>query len=147
LELIDALTSMDELLRVSIEQSKTIIELLSIIAEKPVSQSEADPSITVKHVPFYSEDSISSTTVPVVLDVKTDSEQGLGDVGRSGYIINDGVGIIYASIDDGRTGKSKEIRIDAGTWYSIAREDDIWVSKVILRATVAGTNYRCSFSR
>lgn len=147
MELIDALTSMDELLKVTIEQNKTIIELLSDIANKPISQSEADPSITVKHVPFYSEAAIASITTPVVLDVKTDNEQGLGDVGRSGYIINDGVGVIYATIDDGKTGKSKEIRIDAGTWYSIAREDDIWVSKVILRTTVAGTNYRCSFSR
>ena len=137
-EILDTLTSIDELLI----QNNTLLNRLVELASFGIPE---EPEIPVNYVPFYSEGSL--TAVPLTLLIKSDPEQGLGGVGRSGYVINDGAGSIYVTIDDGRTGKSKEILIYNGEWISINREDEIWVDKVTLRTTVVGTKYRCSFSR
>lgn len=137
-DVLDTLTSVDELLIQNGVQLKRLVELASFGIPE-------EPEIPVNYVPYYSEGSL--TAVPLTLLIKSDPEQGLGGVGRSGYVINDGVGDIYVAIDDGRTGKSKEIRIDNGEWFSVGREDEVWVDKVTLRTTVVGTSYRCLFSR
>ena len=148
---LDFLTSIDELLRQLIQEShdntERIITKLAGLTEAILGMElPEEPEIPVNHVPFYSEGSLVIAT-PLNLLVKDDAEQGLGAVGRSGYIINDGAGSIWVTIDDGRVGKSKEIRFDSGEWMAVAREDGIWVDKLTLRTDVAGTKYRCLFSR
>ena len=142
--LLDVFTSIDDLLKILIHESrdnnKKLIEAITGMELPP------SPDIAVNYVPFYSDGSLSVAT-PITLLVTADDEQGLGSPGRSGYVINDGAGSIYVIIDDGRVGKSKEIRIENGEWFSVAREDEIWVDKLTLRTTVDGTNYRCLFSR
>ena len=105
-----------------------------------------EPDIPVNYVPFFSEGSLKVST-PITLLVTADDEQGLGAPGRSGYIINDGAGSIYIIIDDGRVGKSKEIRVANGEWLNIAREDEIYVDKLTIRTDLDDTTYRCLFSR
>ena len=148
---LDFLTSIDELLRQFIQESRDnnerIITKLADFTEAILGMElPEEPEIPVNHVPFYSEGLLSVDGLLTLL-VKDDAEQGLGAVGRSGYIINDGVGSIWVTIDDGRVGKSNEIRIDNGEWFAIAREDGIWVDKLTIRTNVAGTKYRCLFSR
>ena len=147
---LDFLTSIDELLRQLIQESRDnnerIITKLAGLTEAILGMElPEEPEIPVNHVPFYSEGSLAAE--PLTLLIKSDAEQGLGGVGRSGYVINDGAGSIYVAIDDGRTGKSKEIRIDNGEWFGVSREDEVWVDKLTLRTTVVGTKYRCLFSR
>jgi hypothetical protein len=137
-DILDTLTSIDELLILNTTALNRLIELASFGIPE-------EPEIPVNYVPFYSEGSLAA--VPITLLIKSDPEQGLGGVGRSGYVINDGAGSIHVAIDDGRTGKSKEIRIDNGEWFSVGREDEVWVDKVTLTTTVVGTKYRCLFSR
>ena len=151
MDILDSLTSIDELLRQFIQESRDNTEkIITKLADftEAISGIELpeEPEIPVNHVPFYSEGSLSVDGLLTLL-VKDDAEQGLGAVGRSGYIINDGAGSIWVTIDDGRVGKSKEIRFDNGEWCAVAREDGIWVDKLTLRTDVAGTEYRCLFSR
>lgn len=150
MDILDSLTSIDDLLRQFIQESRDNTErIVTKLAEftEAISGMELpeEPEIPVNYVPFYSEDLL--TLEPRILLVKDDAEQGLGAVGRSGYVINDGAGSIYVTIDDGRVGKSKEVRLDNGEWLDIAREDAIWVDKLTIRTNVVGTSYRCLFSR
>ena len=150
-DFLDAFTSIDNLLKQLIQESQyyntRLIDKLAEYTEAITGITlPEEPDIPVNYVPFYSEGSLDVDT-PVTLLVKDDDEQGLGAPGRSGYIINDGAGSIYITIDDGRVGKSKEIRVDNGEWLNIAREDEIWVDKLTLRTTVDDTEYRCLFSR
>ena len=149
-DILDAFTSIDNILRQLIQESREHNErLINKLAEYTEAitgiEFPEEPDIPVNYVPFYSEGSL--TLEPITLLVSADPEQGLGAPGRSGYIINDGAGSIYVIIDDGRVGKSKEIRVDNGEWLSVAREDEIYVDKLTLRTTVAGTKFRCLFSR
>jgi hypothetical protein len=144
--LLDILTRIDELLVELIGSTVASNNKLDRLIELASFGVPEEPDIPVNYVPFYSEGSLLADT-PVTLLIKSDPEQGLGGVGRSGWVINDGAGSIYVAIDDGRTGKSKEIRIENGEWFSVAREDEIWVDKVTLITAVAGTKYRCLFSR
>lgn len=143
-DILDVFTKIDDLLRQLIQESrdnnKKLIEAITGMELPPA------PDIPINYVPFYSEGSLVVAT-PVTLLVSADPEQGLDAPGRSGYIINDGAGSIYVIIDDGRVGKSKEIRIDNGEWLNVAREDEIWVDKLTMRTTIDGTKYRCLFSR
>jgi hypothetical protein len=144
--ILDFLTKIDELLVTLIESTVASNNKLDRLIELSSFGVPEEPDIPVNYVPFYSEGSLSAD-VSLTLLIKSDPEQGLGGVGRSGYVINDGAGSIYITIDDGRTGKSKEIRIDGGEWFAVSREDEIWVDKVTLLTAVAGTMYRCLFSR
>ncbi|GAH74513.1 unnamed protein product [marine sediment metagenome] len=80
-----------------------------------------------------------------VLDVKDDGEQGLGAVGRSGFIINDAGNPLIVVIDDGG-GKSKEITVNVGETFEFERADNIWVAKVTLSCAAATVDYRALFS-
>ncbi len=147
-QILDYFTRVDDILREFkdsyITKSDTIINKLTEIYTA-LTGEEPEPDIPHRHVPFYSEGTVTAGT-DVVLLVKDDSEQGLGDVGRSGFIINDGAGTMYAIIDDG-DGKSKDIRIDSGETIEFERGDDIWMSKVTLYCSVGSNAYRCLFSR
>lgn len=146
-EFLDRFTQIDELLRkLQVDTSLIINRLDRLITAITKEEVLAEPpAVPFRHLPFYSEGT-ATTTTPLVLLVNADGEQGLGDVGRTGYIVNEGAGTIYATIDDGK-GKSKQIRIDAGETLSIDRADDIWIDKLTLQASGGNANYRCSFSR
>lgn len=139
--LLDLFTSIDDLLRQLIQESRdqtqALVDAIAGVTPPPPADN---------YLPFYSEGSLTVGT-PITLLVKDDPEQGLGGVGRSGYIINDGVGSIYVLIYDGRVGVSAEVRIDHGEWLNIDRGDEIWVDKVTLRTNIDDTSYRCLFSR
>jgi hypothetical protein len=147
---LDRFTRIDETLR-QLQQdlassNATIINKLNNLITAITQQAPAEvPIVPTRHLPFYSEDTIL-TGASVTLLINADGVQGLGDVGRSGYIVNEGLGIIYVTIDDGK-GKSKQIRIDAGETFSIERADDIWVDKLTLLASGGSASYRCAFSR
>jgi len=147
-KLLDYFTRIDDVLRAFkdsyISNSDRIISRLDGIYEALVG-AEPEPGIPLRHLPFYSEDTVILGT-PIVLLINADSQQGLGAVGRSGYITNEGAGTLYIIIDDGE-GKSKEIRIDAGETLGFDRADDVWFDKVTLRASGGNVDYRCSFAR
>lgn len=151
MDILDWLTQIDDLLRQLVEESrshnKRLIDKLAEYTEAITGITlPEEPDIPVNYVPFYSEGSLNIDT-PITLLITADAEQGLGSPGKSGYVVNSGTGSIYIIIDDGRVGKSKEIRIDNGEWFNIAREDEIWVDKLTLRTTADDTKYRCLFSR
>ena len=110
----------------------------------PPNKPPTDTEITKRHTPFYSEGSIPAGQ-KIVLNIRSDDEQGLGTVGRSGWIENTGSNSLKYTIYDGN-GKSKEITLDAGDLDSYRREDDIWFDKVTLYSEI-GTTYRCEFTR
>lgn len=139
-QLFDYFTQRDELLRQLISDFNTRTQ--EIIAA--IKGEEPSPPITVRHVPFFVEDSVVTGT-PHTLLVKDDPEQGLGAVGRSGTVYNDGGGSLYVIIDDGK-GKSKEIRIAANEQVSIDKDDGVWIEKVTLSCTAGTVDYRCLFS-
>jgi len=145
-QLFDYFTRVDDILR---EQSRNYLEgnqkLINKLNEliEATTGIEPEPDIPRRHTPFYVEDRVTVGT-DVVIDVRTDSEQGLGTVGRSGFIANDGVDNLHVIIDDG-TGKSKEIRIDVGERLVIERDDNIWVDKVTLSSKIAFVDYRLFF--
>lgn len=139
-QLFDYITKIDELLRELIEVYKT--GNLAIIAA--IKGEEPEPPTPVRHVPFFVEDTVVAGT-PAELLVKDDTEQGLGAVGRSGTIYNDGGGSLYIIIDDGK-GKSKEIRIAINEQVSIDKDDGVWIDKVTLSCTTGSVDYRCLFS-
>ena len=105
------------------------------------------PDETNKHIPFFIEDSVTSGETSTLL-IKDDPEQGLGEVGRSGYFINDATEYVHLIIDGGR-GKSEKIRVDGGERLVIDRSDNIWIEKLTIDAADARADvaYRCSFSR
>lgn len=142
-QLLDYFTKLDELLRQLIEDYRT--GNLALIAA--VKGEEPEPPIPVRHVPFFVEDTVTfgTPTESVTLLVKDDTEQGLGAVGRSGVVYNDGGGSLYVVIDDGK-GKSKEIRIAANEQVAIDKDDGVWIDKVTLSCTAGAVNYRCLFS-
>jgi hypothetical protein len=149
-DFLDRFTRLDETLR-QLQQdlagsNATIINKLNNLITAITQQAPAEvPIVPTRHLPFYSEGTVTTTESTVLL-VNADGIQGLGDVGRSGYLVNEGLGTIYATFDDGK-GKSKQIRIDAGETLSIDRADDIWIDKLTLLASGGNANYRCSFSR
>lgn len=105
---------------------------------------EPEPELPLRHVPFYSEGTVTAGT-DTVLDVKDDSEQGLGAVGRSGFIMNDAGSTLIVTIDDG-SGKSKEISVYVGEPLVFARADNVWIAKATLSCKAATVDYRALFS-
>lgn len=144
-QILDYFTRVDDILREFKEEyvkgNARLIEVLSDGEEPTPPDSEN------KHTPFFIEDTIDEETIETLL-IKDDPEQGLGEVGRSGYFINDSDDDVHLIIDSGR-GKSNKIRVDAGERLIIDRSDNIWVDKLTIDASEARApvEYRCSFSR
>lgn len=140
-QLLDYFTRVDDILRETLDEYKKgnarLIEAITGV--------EPEPDIPRRHIPFYA-DGDSTPDIDLFLYIKDDAEQGLGVVGRSGFISNDGADSLYITIDDG-TGKSGQIRIDGGERLVIARDANIWVDTVTLLSTArAPVAYRCLFS-
>jgi len=146
-QLLDYFTHIDDILREFkdnyISKSDRIISRLDGIYEA-LTGIEPEPEIPLRHVPFYSEVTVVAGT-DTVLDVKDDSEQGLGAVGRSGFIINDAGSTLIVVIDDG-SGKGKEITVNVGETLEFERSDNIWVAKATLSCATATVDYRALFS-
>jgi len=144
-QLFDYFTRVDDILRKFNEDyvsgNARLIDAI-LAGEEPVPPDEEN-----KHIPFFIEDTIDGGTVETLL-IKDDPEQGLGEVGRSGYFSNDSDDYIHLIIDSGR-GKSNKIRVDAGERLIIDKSDNIWVDKLTIDALEARAQvaYRCSFSR
>ena len=146
--LLDYFTHIDNILEAFkdsyISKSDIIINRLGIIQEA-LTGIEPEPDISYRHTPFYDEGTVTAGT-DVVLLIKDDPEQGLGDVGKSGFIINDSGSTLIVIIDDG-TGKSKEISAYVGETLEFERADNIWFDKVTLSCATGTSDYRCLFSR
>lgn len=121
--------------------NKQLIEAVLTGEEPETPESEN------KHIPFFIEGTVEGGDTDTLL-IKADPEQGLGEVGRSGYFANDSDEYVHLIIDGGR-GKSKKIRVDAGERLAIDRSDNIWIDKLTVDAgdARAAVDYRCSFSR
>lgn len=136
-QLLDYFTRVDDILRQFKEEYiKGNRELVAAIKGE-------EPGLPVRHTPFYVEDRVTVGT-DVIVDVRSDGEQGLGTVGRSGFIANDGVDNLHVIIDDGE-GKSREIRVDVGERLVIERADGIWVDKLTLISKISFVDYRVFF--
>jgi len=149
-QLLDYFTRVDDILRKFNEDyvsgnARLINKLNELIGAVTGVEPEPEPEIPYRHTPFYVEDTITAGT-DVVLLVKDDPEQGLGGVGKSGFIFNESGSSLYIEIDDGK-GKSKKIRIDAGETLESEKADGIWFDKVTLSCTAGTVDYRALFSR
>jgi len=146
-QLLDYFTHIDDILREFkdnyISKSNRIISRLDGIYEA-LTGIEPEPDVPRRHVPFYSEGTVVADT-DTVLYVKDDSEQGLGAVGKSGFIINDAGNPLIVVIDDG-DGKSKEITVNVGETLGFDRADNVWVDKATLSCAAATVDYRALFS-
>ena len=146
-QLFDYFTRVDDILRETLDEYKKgnarLIE--AITGVEPTVEPEPEPVIPYRHTPFYDEDIVTAGT-DVVLLVKDDPEQGLGGVGKSGFVFNESGSSLYIEIDDGK-GKSKEIRIDAGETLEFERGDGVWIDKATLSCTTGTVTYRALFSR
>jgi len=145
--LLDYLTRVDDILIKFNEDylsgnSRLISKIDALI--EATTGIEPEPDIPRRHVPFYSEDTVTAGT-DIVLYVKDDKEQGLGAVGRSGFIINDAGSTLIVTIDDG-SGKSKEISVNVGETLAFERSDNVWVDKATLSCKAATVDYRALFS-
>ena len=145
-KLFDYFTRVDDILRKFNEDylsgnAKLVDKITDLI--EAITGVEPEPDIPRRHIPFYAEGNATGTST--VLLVKADPEQGLGVVGRSGYVQNDSTTeALYIIIDDG-SGKSKEITIALSETFVIARDDDVWVDRLILRSRGGAVPYRCLF--
>jgi len=99
-----------------------------------------------RHVPYYSRRTLTNAGDSHTEHIMMDPEKGLGVVGRSGWIINEGPGDLTVEIYDGKYW-SDPILIDAGTGMEIEHMDDIWIKEMKLTAVTAGTTYKLSISR
>ena len=137
---LDRLTEIDDILR-------SIKSLLSDIKTSiaPSEQPPTDIEVAEKHLPFYSEGTLSPGVI-VELQIRSDNQQGLGSAGRTGWISNDGtVNDLKYRIYDG-TGKSEWITLKPGEIKNYERDGDIWFDKLELTSEL-GTDYRCEFTR
>lgn len=144
-QVLDYFTRVDDILREFKEEYvKGNAQLIDAIL---AGEEPTPPDSENKHIPFFIEDTIDSGAVETLL-IKDDPEQGLGEVGRSGYFINDSDEYVHLIIDSGR-GKSNKIRVDGGERLVIDKSDNIWVDKLTIESLEARAQvaYRCSFSR
>lgn len=145
--LLDYVTRIDDILIKSNEDylsgNARLISKMDAVIEA-LTGIEPEPDVPLRHVPFYSEDTVTAGT-DTVLDVKDDIEQGLGAVGRSGFIMNDAGSTLIVVIDDG-SGKSKEISVKVGEPLVFARADNVWIAKATLSCKAATVDYRALFS-
>lgn len=145
---LDTLTSIDDLLRQLIQNSRDYNETL---INKLAEYTEAITGITVpdepsRHLPFVDEVTLN-TAQPTELLISADAEQGLEAPAQSGYIINDGGGEVWCSIYDGITAYSKEHHMYSGEYIGFRRGDDVFIDKLKLRTDTDGTVVRVILSR
>lgn len=98
-----------------------------------------------RHVPYYNTHTLAVAGDTHTEYVQDDTEQGLGVVGRSGWINNFGPGDLDVEINDGEY--TQTIRILAGTGIEIEHEDSTGVKKAMFTAVAAGTDYEICIAR
>lgn len=86
----------------------------------------------IRHVPYHARRTLTANAPVKEELIKDDSSIGLGTVGRSGYIINEGPGVIELRLYDGRDW-TDWIAIKAGTGIDINYEDNIWIEKLKIK--------------
>ena len=97
-------------------------------------------------LPFTAEDTLAASA-DAFLYVKDDKVHGLQEPGRTGYVINDGLGSITVQTLDSSDGESDVSTVDPGEQLIFEKEDDVEICVVHITADATGASYRSRFAR
>lgn len=99
----------------------------------------------IRHVPYHARRTLGANGGQTEL-VKSDMSKGLGTVGRTGYIYNDGPGSIEIKIYDGNSW-TDWITIATNHGIDIYYEDNIWMEIIKVKADKAtGATYELTIN-
>lgn len=99
-----------------------------------------------RHVPYYSKKQLVNAGDSKTEYIQMDPAKGLGVVGKSGWIVNDGPGDLTVIIHDG-VYISDPVDIYAGEGFGIEHADNIWVKEITMTSVTLGTTYRLYLTR
>lgn len=98
------------------------------------------------HLSFVDEGSIGSSG-ETYLYIASDPLWGLNVPADSGYVLNDGPGVIVVRNSDDGEKYSKEITLNPGDQAVFENDDDEHVHTIHLTADASGAEYRSRFAR
>lgn len=98
------------------------------------------------HLAYIDESTILANG-EVYLYVKDDPVWGLHVPADSGYVLNDGPGVIKVRNSDGGEKYSKEITLNPGDQAVFENDDDEHVHTIHLTVDASGAAYRSRFAR
>lgn len=98
------------------------------------------------HLSYIDEDTIPSNGEKY-LYVKNDQVWGLQVPADSGYVLNDGPGVIKVRNSDDGEKYTKEITLNPGDQAVFENDDDEHVHTIHLTVDASGASYRARFAR
>lgn len=98
------------------------------------------------HLSFVDEGTIAANG-EVYLYVKDDALWGLQVPGDSGYVLNDGPGVMKVRNSDDGEKYTKEVTLNKGDQIVFENDDDEHVHTIHLTADASGASYRSRFAR
>ena len=99
-----------------------------------------------RHLEFVDERTLAANE-DVWLQVQDDENWGLKVPADSGYVTNDGPGILYVRNSDDGEHYTPVKTAFAGDQIIWENDDDVWNHTVHIKADATGASYRSSFAR
>lgn len=100
----------------------------------------------VRHLEFVAEDTIAANG-ETYLYVQSDEDWGLEVPADSGYVKNDGPGVLTIRNSDDGENYTKEMTVKSGEQLTWENDDDVWNHTVHIVADSSGASYRSRFAR
>lgn len=99
-----------------------------------------------RHLPFIDERTLAANE-EFYIHVASDPSWGLDIPADSGYLTNDGPGVIEVRISDDGEHYTKVKTVKSGDGAEWENDDDIWIHTVHVVADTNGASYRSGFAR
>lgn len=99
-----------------------------------------------RHLEFVDESTLGANE-ETHLYIQDDKTWGLKVPADSGYVINDGPGVLIVRNSDDGEHYSKAMTVNSGEYLSWENDDDVWNHTVHIIADSSGASYRSRFAR